>query len=59
MTDDHGEDRGEEFDGIHTKSAKEQAKAYLIGKLQQSESDLNDKVNKDNDKKCSQHRLNR
>ncbi len=37
LLDDHGEDRGEEFDSIHSASAKRDLKQKLIGKLVEDE----------------------
>lgn len=46
LTDDHGEDRHEEFESIHSKAAKEQTKNYLIGKLKEDPDEKNNKASK-------------
>ncbi len=60
LTDDHGDDRWDEFNSIHSKGAKEQAKDYLIGKLVQNESNStiknkDDKTNKSDKKEKEEY----
>lgn len=59
LTDDHGDDRWEEFNSIHSKGAKEQAKDYLVGKLIQSESKSNQKTKSDKDDKKEKQEYNK
>mmetsp|Transcript_20872 Transcript_20872/g.21653 ORF Transcript_20872/g.21653 Transcript_20872/m.21653 type:complete len:143 (-) Transcript_20872:67-495(-) len=42
LYDEHGEDRFDEFDSIHSKSAKNDAKKYVIGKVKK---DIKDNSN--------------
>jgi len=46
LTDEHGEDRADEFDSIHSKAAKEQRKEFLIGKLKEDENSIKNKKSK-------------
>jgi len=50
LKDDHGEDRGEEFDSIHSKTAKNDKEKYFIGILKKEEEGKENKVNKNDEK---------
>ena len=50
LMDPIGEDRGDEFDSIHSPAVKEEMKKYFIGKLKQEVKERkSDKKNDDND----------
>lgn len=53
MLEDHGDDRGHEFDSIHSPATKTMMKQYLIGQLAKEDSQTNTNEHKktDGDKK--------
>lgn len=59
LTDDHGDDRWEEFNSIHSSGAKAQAKDYLVGKLIQTESKSSQNTKSDKDDKKEKQEYNK